>query len=295
MIVHLNDRLVPLEEASINPFDRGFIFGDGVYEGLRSFDGAVVAMRPHIDRMRNGLREARIDWDPDLLIDWTDALLDANGLRDAFIYWQVTRGSPGPGDPVRDRIPPESMRPTVFGYCSPMVGLDAYEKGPPTCRAVTAPDLRWHRGHLKSISLHGSVLAAIEAGAHDAQDAIQMRDGLVTEACASNVILALPDGKGGSRLVTPSLESVSILAGVTRLLLLDADSAIEQRAVRAEELLEASEIMLCGTTVMVTSVVELDGRPVGDGRPGPAAQRLLASFLRLLRETHMVGAGSEAR
>jgi len=284
VIIHLNGKLVPASEARVSVFDRGFVFGEGVYEGLRSFRGRIVAMQRHVDRMRNGLRECRIDWDPAQMGPLTDALLKANAMPDAFIYWQVTRGAPAAGQPVRTRTPQGPMTPTVFGYCGAQPPIEKYAPpaAPPTVTAVTRPDTRWLRGHLKSISLLGNVLAAIEASEAGAQDAILTRDGLVTEGTATNVILALP-GRGGVELVTPSLESVSILAGVTRALEVEKGPGVVSRPVRVEELGRASEVMLVGSTSMVTSVVELDGRPIGGGRPGPQAHRLLAALVEIIR------------
>ncbi|TVQ62598.1 MAG: hypothetical protein EA378_04520 [Phycisphaerales bacterium] len=274
MLVHLNGHILSAHEARVSPFDRGFLFGDGVYEGLRAFEGQVRAGAMHVERFREGLAASGIDFDAERLIPLTEDLLIANGTPDAFVYWQVTRGTPGDGQPRRSRLPAGAMAATVFGFATPMPALSAYTT-PPTCRVARVPDLRWHRGTIKSISLHGNILAAMEASEHGATETVMIRDGLVSEACASNVVLAVPDGLGGTRLVTPSLESVSILAGVTRRLILDLDPTIETRAVLAEELDEASEIILVGTNSMVTSAIELDGRPVGDGTPGPEARRLL--------------------
>jgi D-alanine transaminase len=140
-------------------------------------------------------------------------------------------------------------------------------------------DTRWLRGQMKSISLLGSVLAAIEADETGADDAILVRDGLVAETTSANVVLAVPRADGTTELVTPSLESVPILAGVTRDLLIEAAPrhglTILQRAVYLEELRSATEIMALGTLTMVTSVVKLDGRAVGQGTPGPVARRLM--------------------
>lgn len=285
MIVHLNGRLIPLEQAAISPFDRGFIFGDGVYEGLRAFRGRIVAMDRHIRRMRDALREARIDWEPEHLHALTDALIEANGLPDSFVYWQVTRGAPAPGQPVRTRTPAGAMQPTIFGYCSGQQPIE-YFANPPTVTAAVRPDTRWMRGHLKSISLLGNVVAAIEGLEQGAQDVILVRSGLVAEGSATNVILALPGKRGGTELVTPSLDSVSILGGITRALLLDALPEIVARPVRIEELFRASEIMLVGSTSMVTSVIQLDGRPVGEGAAGPESRRLLATLVRSILAEH---------
>jgi D-alanine transaminase len=276
VIIHLNGKLMPPEAAAISPFDRGFVFGDGVYEGLRSFRGKLVGMDRHIARLRDGLRETRIEWDASQLTRITDELIKANNLPDAFIYWQVTRGTPGPGQPVRSRVPSGAMTPTVFGYCSAQPPIEKFVNAmPPTVTCATTEDTRWTRGHLKSISLLGNVIAALEATEASAQDAVLVRDGLVGEGTAANLVLALPGAGGKIQVVTPSLESVPILAGVTRALLMQAAPEIVSRPVQIEELHKASEAMLVGTTTMVTSIVELDGKPVGEGRPGPVAVRLL--------------------
>ncbi|MFN0131120.1 MAG: aminotransferase class IV [Phycisphaerales bacterium] len=275
MIVHLNGNLVPAADARLSPFDRGFLFGDGVYEGLRAFDGRVVGLSRHVDRLREGLDESRIASDAEQLGGLCSRLLEANGLADAFIYMQVTRGTPGPGQPVRTRIPAGPIEPTVFAYCTPQPPLARFVGAEPaTVTASVRPDGRWSRGRLKSISLLGNVISAVEASEQGAADAILVRDGMVAEATAANVLLAR-----AGHVVTPSLESVPILAGVTRAILLEACPEIASRAVAEHELADADEVMIVGTTTMITSVVTLDGRPVGDGRPGPIARRLLGELV----------------
>ena len=141
---------------------------------------------------------------------------------------------------------------------------------PPTTQLALVDDRRWNRGHLKSISLLGNVLSAYEAQAMGAQEVAMHREGLLTEACASNIIIAV-DGS----LVTPSLNSASILEGATRARCLALDPSIIERPVGIHELLRADEVILVGTTSIVTSALSLDGRPIGDGTPGPHARRLL--------------------
>ena len=275
VIIHLNGKLMSPEAAAISPFDRGFIFGDGVYEGLRSFRGKLVGMDRHIKRMQDGLDESRIPWDASVLTRLSEELLKANAMPDAFIYWQVTRGAPGPGQPVRVRVPSGPMVPTVMGYCSPQVPIEKFVNGEPaTVTAAVVEDCRWTRGHLKSISLLGNVIMAIEAAEGDAQDAILVKDGIVGEATAANLLLVLP-GKNGPEVVTPSLDSMPILAGVTRAIEMESAPQIVSRPVRVEELEKASELMLVGTTTMITSVIKLDGKPVSGGKPGPVARQLL--------------------
>lgn len=279
MRVHLNGQLVSAAEAKVSAFDRGFLMGDGVYEGLRATGGRVIALDRHIDRMRAGLGEARIrGFDPEALGPLTDELLRANSLNEAFVYWQVTRGAPPSTPPFRTRIPPADMRPTLFGFASPVEPVSSWIS-PSVKRASVRPDTRWRRGHLKSISLMGGVLAAIEAHEFGDEDAILVRDGLVTEGSSTNVFLSIH-----GRLVTPSLESAPMLAGVTRAMLLEEDPSIEVRPVTEEELRRADEIMLAGTLTMIASISTLCGRPVGDGRaPGPAARALLDTLVRAIR------------
>lgn len=283
MIVHLNGSLVPGDQARVSVFDRGFIFGDGVYEGLRATDGHVIAIEAHVRRMREGLAAARIEgFDPGALPAMTRELLDANELKNAFIYWQATRGAPASGEPVRVRIPgrDSNMKPTIFGYAAPLPRIEP-AMAPGERTAVIAPDLRWRRGMIKGVSLMGGVLAAIEADEAGAEDAIMVRDELVAESVAANVFIA----KDGA-VATPALDSASILAGVTRGLLLEEDPTIEERPVREEELRQADEVMLAGTTTLVAAVTHLDGRPVGRGehagRPGPACRKLMATLLRAI-------------
>ena len=280
--VHLNGRIVGRDEALISAFDRGFLFGDAVYEGLRATGGRVIGLERHERRLAEGLAEARIGgFDPSALGPMTGELLRAAGLSDAFVYWQVSRGAPAPGAPVRERIPPGGMAPTVFGYASPDRAVEDITE-PVALRAVTLEDTRWLRCRLKSNSLLGNVLGAIEAGEGGADDAIFVRGPVVAEATASNVFLRL-----GDRLVTPSLESAPMLAGVTRALILEEDRSIEARPVRREELAGADEVAIAGSRTMVAAVTVLDGRPVGDGRVGAGARSLLASLRRAIeRDLH---------
>jgi len=185
-------------------------------------------------------------------------------------------------------VPVPGTRPTVMGYCTPLPPLPAAPvfgggrdvPAPAMKPASVQPDLRWLRGQVKSISLLGNLLASVAAAERGGEEAILVRDGLLTEGSYTNVFIVTPPHREGrGRVVTPSLESAPILAGVTRDILIDLDPAIEQRAVRAEELESASEVILVGTTTLVTSVPSLDGRRVGTGEPGPHARRLLGLLL----------------
>jgi D-alanine transaminase len=277
MLVYLNGSLVPAEQATVSTFDRGFIFGDGIYEGLRAFGGRIRALDHHVARLAGGLHEIRLAWDATQLRQIVPALLDANQLDDAFIYLQVTRGTPGPGQARRARVPDGPLAPTVFAFCVPAPTLEQSLE-PAGKSAMTAEDFRWQRGHIKSISLGASVMAALMADEHREDDVIFVRDGLVGEGTSTNVVVSL-DG----HLVTPALDSVSILSGVTRALTLSGRSGIEARPVTVAELRRADEVMLVGTLTMVASVVRLDGAPVGDGCVGPAACDLAQALAAQIR------------
>lgn len=283
MVVHLNGRLVPAGEARVSVADRGFLFGDGVYEGLRSTRGHIIALDQHIERLRDGLRETRITgFDSASIGPRSEELLNALGLDSAFLYWQVTRGTPS--DPMsRLRVPADGSQPTVFGHATPIPPIDALDLPAPRSAALIE-DLRWTRGHVKSISLQGGVIASYEAQERGADEPIMHRNGLITEGAATNVFAAV-DG----RIVTPSIESVPILRGVTRALVLEASPETRDCPLPIDDLRRASEIVLIGTRTMVAPVTSLDGAPVGDGAVGPIArllhERLVERIMQEVRET----------
>ncbi len=279
MIVHLDSNLIEAGDAKISVFDRGFLFGDGIYEGLRATRGHIIGLGAHAQRMAQGLEESGITgFDASRLGDLSRELLEVNSLDSAFIYWQVTRGTPRDGA-SRPRIPTESLAPTVFGFVTPVEPVDQIA-GPKSKHAALIEDCRWTRGHLKSISLMGSVLIALDASGDACDDAIIHRGGVVSEGTATNLFAAFE-----SEIATPSLESASMLEGVTRALTLEAMPEIVERPVSVDELGRARELMLVGTRTMVASVVSLDGKAIGSGEPGPVAQRMHESLVaRILQE-----------
>lgn len=288
---------MPLDQARVSPLDRGFLFGDGVYEGLRAFGGHLVGMDLHVERLAQGLSECRIPFDASRMVPFTAELLRANGLSDAFIYWQVTRGVPAPGQPVRSRLLSGRVTPTVFGYAVPTPSLSACLV-PAAKTAVLTEDTRWKRGHVKSISLLGSVLAAVEASEAGGEDAIMVWTDhtgrrLLSEATSANILLAI-EGPSGIELVTPDLQSTPILGGVTRELLVRRGPAhgltIVQRPVLESELAQTRELMILGTLSMVTSITSLtqSGRAgvmaAAGGRAGPIARRVIEVLVAIIAE-----------
>ena len=281
MQVWLNGRVVPLEQAHISPFDRGFLFGDGVYELVRFFDGTGMAMEAHLRRLERSLRLVRIEGftraDAERAMR---AVLQAEGLRDAAVYLQVTRGAP----PVRSHVPPKGVAPTSFAYAVPTGALDTLTAPLPIAVTVQ-PDERWMRCEIKSLSLMGSVLPMLAAADQGADEAILVRDGMVSEGGSSNVLLVT-----GGTLVTPPVDDEpAILHGTVREVALDAARRegvpVQVRRVTERELRAADEILIASSRRILASVTHLDGKPFGGGAPGPVASRLLTCMRDDLRAT----------
>lgn len=269
-----------------------------MYEGLRAFaDPAartgvgIIGLKAHVQRMQSGLDEAGIAFDAAALAEASFALLAANGLTEAFIYWQVTRGTPVGNDPPRTRVPPAStaMRPTSFAYASALPALAGIVE-PPIKKVVTLPDIRWELGHLKSISLMGNVMTALRTAELGGDEAIMYRRPigeqarpLVSEGLATNVVCAFRARGGSVEIATPRLKVPPILSGVTRRILLRECPEIVERDIAVEELSAAEEVMLIGTTTLVTAVTHVDGRPVHGGSAGPAARALFSKLMDAVR------------
>ncbi|HUF26224.1 MAG TPA: aminotransferase class IV [Gemmatimonadaceae bacterium] len=269
-VVYLNGDLIDRSEAAISIDDRGFLFGDAVYEALRARRGRMFEAERHLARLRHGLRELRLG-EPGLtdgILDAAATLIELNGLSDAeaLIYVQVSRGAA----PRRHGFPPPGTRPTVFIQASPLVARTELCTGGAV--AITHPDQRWERCDLKTTNLLANCLANQAAQDAGAYEAILVRGGLVTEGTHCNVF-----GAVGGVLRTHPLTN-RILRGVTRDVVIelarDAGWVVRQDALRLDELRYAEEIFLTGTTTDVMPIVRLDGAPVGGGRPGPVAAAL---------------------
>jgi D-alanine transaminase len=271
-IVFLNGAFVARDRALVPVDDRGFLFGDGVYEVVRLVAGRYVDGDRHRDRLARSLAELRLEGgieDGTALLDIGLDLLARNRIGvggQALVYLQVTRGVAR----RRHAFPPAGTPPTVFVAASGFVPQrDLMETG---VAAVTHPDLRWHRCDIKSVNLLPNVLANQKATEQGAYEAILVRDGVVTEGTRSNVF-AVVDGVLRTHPTGPA-----ILPGVTRAVVVElareAGLHVEERAFSAAELAKAAEVFATGTTTDVTPVVAVDGRAVGSGQPGPVARRL---------------------
>ncbi len=279
MQVWLNGRILPAHEATLNPFDRGFLFGDGVYELVRFFNGVGVGIEAHVARLERSLGLTRISgFDARSFPALCRDLLAANGLRDAAIYLQVTRGVQVP----RAHMPTPGLAPTVFAYASACGSIDelaTLQAG----TAITRPDPRWSRCEIKTTSLLGNILALLDAQDARADEVLLTRHGLVGEGAYSNVFALL----GDTLVTTPVDDDPPILHGVTRWQLLEeaarAGIPTAVRPISIDELATASEVFIAASRRLVTPMLAIDGRPVGDGAIGPVTQRafsLLAARIR---------------
>ena len=281
MLVWLNGAIVSEERARVSPFDRGFLFGEGVYEVVRFFEGVPVAMPHHEERLAGSL--AAIGADPTLatrLGEIFGALLDANRLGDAMAYLQITRG----GVPGRraHRHEAGACDPTIFGFVSPAPPLaDCVE--PEAIAAATHPDERWRRCDIKSTNLLGNVLA-MEASRDDGvAETILHRDGLVAEGASSSVFAVVR-----GELATPPLGGDRpILEGTMRRMAIDlwreCGGVVEERPLPLESLADAEEILITSSRRLVSAVASLDGRRVGGGGVGPLARSLQERFVAAIR------------
>lgn len=271
-IACLNGAYMPLGEARVSVEDRGFLFGDGVYEVIRTYDGAPFLLAPHLERLRRSLAAIRIapDWAPGALEGWIAGALERAGYAEAKVYVQVTRGA-APRDHAFPDVPP-----TTLVAVTPIRPLPA-ETVAAGVAVISVPDIRWGRCDVKSLQLLPNVLArqeALDAGAFEAL--LVGADGAVNEGAGTNLFAVQ-----GGVLTTPAL-GPRILAGVSRAYLLDLARgmglATEERTLTVREVYEADEVLLSGTTIEVVGVVTVDGRTVGDGKTGPVTKRLSAAF-----------------
>jgi D-alanine transaminase len=264
--VYLNGRFLPEAEAGISPLDRGFLFADAIYEVVRYDRGRPYRLAEHLERMREGLAAIRIAATTDFFEAAGQRLLGENGLleKDAFVYAQVSRGAA----PRYHAFPPEGTKPTVFAFAREVDPPPAAEGG----RAILLTDERWGRCDIKSVMLLPNVLAAQKAREAGAIDAILVRDGFALEGTKANLFLV---AKG---VVRTAPNGPRILPGVTRGAAIEAARRIgftvEERAFTVEEMYAAQEVFLASTTMWTYSLVAVEGRPVGGGKPGPVARML---------------------
>jgi D-alanine transaminase len=275
-MIYLDGEFMPIEQAKVSVLDRGFIFGDGVYEVIPVYSRRPFRLEEHLVRLQTSLDAIRIG-NPYPTARWSELVakvIAGNAWEDQNVYLQITRGVAR-----RDHVFPKGLTPTVFIMANPLVPPTAEQirKGAP---AIVLPDFRWLRCDIKSIALLGNCMLRTLAADAGCAEAILVRDGLLTEASASNVFVV----KGGTVLVPP--KSHLILPGITYdvvLEILRANAiAHEVRPVTENELRSADEIWITSSSREVLAITTLDGKPVGRGedagKPGPVGARVYALY-----------------
>ena len=272
-VVYLNGEYLPLAEAKIPVLDRGFIFGDGVYEVIPAYDRRLFRLKQHLARLEYSLRSIRLA-NPNDAAAWAkllETVVARNPWADQSVYVQVTRGVA----PRAQEFPKTATPPTVFVMSNPLKVPSAEQRANGVA-VVTREDYRWERCDIKSISLLANCLLRQEAEDAGAAETVLIRDGNVKEASTCNVLL-VKDGV----ILNPPKDHL-ILHGITYDLVLelarDGGLPVETREVTREELFTADEVWISSSAREVLAVTTVDGRPVGNGRPGPIYQRMHALF-----------------
>jgi len=281
-LCYLNGEYLPLNEAKVSVLDRGFIFGDGVYEVAPVYGRRLFRFEEHMARLERGLGKLRIR-NPHAREQWLErcrrlvaALHARGGAEDQLVYIQVTRGVA-----PRDHVMPQGIEPTVFMMANPMKPPTAEQRHHGVA-CVTARDFRWERGDIKSISLLGNVLARQISADQGAVETIMFRDGHLTEAAASNVWIV----HEGALLGPPKTEHVleGIRYELLRELCEEEGIAYNLRPVTEADVRAADEVLLSSATKEVLPVTRIDGEPVGHGalrgKPGPVYARLHEAYQR---------------
>ena len=274
--VYVNGAFVSFEQASLSIMDRGFLFADGIYEVSAVVNARLVDNEAHLARLDRSLKEIRIP-NPYGAAEWTkleEELVRRNGLVEGTVYMQVTRGAA-----ERDFAFPKDAKPTVVMFTQPKTIVNA-----PGARTgvsvITVPDLRWQRRDIKSVALLAQVLAKQAAAEAGVAEAWMVENGAVTEGGSSTAFIITKDG----RIVTRPLSN-AVLPGITRVAVMqlagESGLAIEERVFTIDEALAAAEAFYTSASSFVMPVVAIDGKPVGDGKPGPQTQRLRQLYLRL--------------
>ncbi len=286
-IIYLDGAFVPAADARVSVMDRGFLFADGIYEVSAVLDGRLVDNDAHLARLDRSLEAIGIA-NPHAPADWARLQADLvrrNGLAEGLVYIQVTRGAA-----ERDFGYAPELVPTVvmFTQAKAIVGAPVQGRG---AAVVTRPDLRWARRDIKSTGLLAQVMAKREAAAAGASEVFMVEDGLITEGGSSTVFIVT----AGGAVVTRPLSN-AVLPGITRLAVMrlasEAGLTLHERAIRVEEAHEAEEVFFTSASNFVVPVVSIDGRRIGDGRPGPHASRIMALYVDLARGVETHGASS---
>lgn len=275
--VFVNGSYVPKQEATISVFDRGFIFGDGVYEVVPVIAGKMVDKAYFIERLARSLGELEIEWpcSRDDVLAMLNELITRNALIEGMVYLQITRGIAD-----RDFAFPADITSSIVAFSSELTLIDnpAARTGIPV---MTTPDLRWKRRDIKSVNLLGQVLAKQNAVTRGGKEGWMIEDGVITEGVSSSAYIVKDQV-----IITRPLSN-EILPGIRRRTLLELCEkegiTLEQRLFTLDEALAADEAFISSATTIVLPVVSIDGSTIGTGEPGPITQKLRSLYLARLK------------
>lgn len=273
--VYLNGEFIPKDQAFISVDDRGFLFGDGIYEVTAAYKGQLYHWDRHLARASRGLKALRIEFDLSSLEEIHNQLLEKNDLLDApvsYVYLQITRGVAK----RTHKFPPNPVEPTVYMFAGEYQrpSRERWEEG---YTSVTVHDVRWLRRDLKTIQLLPNVLGAQAPVDQGADEIVFVQDGMAIEGSHNNLFMVF-----GDVIVTHPLSN-QILGGITRSVLLelaaDLGYQVQERCVPLEEMFTADEIFHSGTLSEVKPCIAVDGKPIGNGKVGPVTRALFDAFL----------------
>ncbi len=273
-IVYINGQFMPKEKAQVSVMDRGFLYGDGVYEVIPVYNGKLFLFEEHIKRLNYSLEQIRldVDWSKQQWQQMMENLIEKNGAGNLGLYLQVTRGAAE----KRLHTFPEKVTPTVFAMVWTLSEPARVEDIPP-CKVITTEDIRWKRCDIKSISLLGNVLMSQLAREANVDEAFVVNDGIVTEGASSNFFVV----KNGRVMTSPG--DNRILGGITRKMVIDLLARqgleVEEKELLLQEVMDADEIWLTSSTKEIRPVIEVDGLAVGDGQPGTLWKQTASLFL----------------
>ncbi len=272
-VVYLNGEFLPYEQAKVPVEDRGYQFADGIYEVARTYNGKLFRMDAHMDRLQRSAAAIEMEIPPVKDIEEAaNELMRRNGHPESAVYIQVTRGVA-----PRAHLIPAGLTPNIMMTARPVAKTkpEVMAKG---AAGVTAVDDRWHRCYIKTVGLLPNTLAKLKAHRAGALEAILVRDGIVTEGTSSNLLAVF----GGTIYTHPATDL--ILNGITRDSLLQLAAAaglpVREEEFTVMDLFKADEIIMCGTILEATPFVTVDGRQIGNGKPGPVVAKLHAGLMK---------------
>jgi D-alanine transaminase len=280
-IAYVNGSYVPLSEAKVSVLDRGFLFADGIYEVAAVLDGKLVDNASHLARLERSVGEIRLELPESIarIQEIQKELVARNNVVNGLVYLEVTRGA----DTGRDFAFPKGVKPTLVMFTSEkdIVGAPSAKAG---ISVITVPDIRWERRDIKSVALLAQVLAKQAAAEAGAGEAWMIQDGKVTEGGSSSAFILTQDD-----VIVTRQNGSEILPGCTRKAVValaeERQLRVEERAFSIEEALAAKEAFVTSASLFVQAVVAIDGKKVGNGKPGPMTDRLREIYVEFAKAT----------